>query len=51
MEVQEGGNSDLTIIPIAVNIAFLAKKRPGPKYYYGQIEEWKFEYLDASLQL
>jgi hypothetical protein len=48
MELQEG-NSDLTIIPIAVNIEFLSKKRSGPKYLYGQIEEWKFEFIDASL--
>jgi len=34
MEVQEG-NSDLTIIPIAINVEFLATMRPGPNYLYG----------------
>jgi hypothetical protein len=50
IEVQEG-NSDLTIIPIAINVEFLAAMRKGPKYLYGQIHEYKFEFLDSQVSM
>jgi hypothetical protein len=34
IEIKEP-NSDLTIVPIALNLEFLAKFRDGPKYLFG----------------
>lgn len=38
-------NSDLSIIPIEINLDFLALQRQGPKLFYGVTQEVKFEYV------
>jgi len=48
IELIESG-TDLTIIPLAWNLDFLAKARPGPKYLAGRIDEVKFEFIGSSI--
>ena len=50
LEVKEAG-SDLSIIPLEINFEFLAKGRLGPRYFYGQIQEFKTEFLSMKVNM
>jgi hypothetical protein len=44
-------NSDLSILPVQVNLEFLAKQRVGPKLKYGTTQEVKVEYLNNTFDI
>jgi hypothetical protein len=50
LEVKEAG-SDLSIIPLEINFEFLAKGRLGPRYFYGEIQEFKTEFLSMKVNM
>ena len=43
--------SDLTIVPLALNVDFLGLWRGGPKLIYGQTQEIKAEFVGVELKL
>ena len=44
-------DSDITILPLEVNVDFLARLRTGPMFLYGATQEVSGEMLDASIRL
>jgi hypothetical protein len=50
VEVSEPG-TDLSIIPVTLNLEFLTKDRPGPRYMYGPTRERKFEFISLDMEV
>jgi hypothetical protein len=55
IEVQDkaasGSGSDITIIPLEINLEFLARHRVGPKLKFGTTQEVKLEYINNTVEM